>query len=166
MTKRQGGKYQPLQQYLQASGQSEVTLTFGEIEALTGALPASARQQRAWWGNRRISSVQASAWVGAGYHMVALDLAAEQVTFRKPVISYTVQRVGDKVVWDRELIKALRHHMSMSQTQMAEELSVRQQTISEWETGMYQPTRAMAKLLTLVAERAGFLYGAENSAEL
>ncbi len=52
--------------------------------------------------------------------------------------------------------------MGLSQAELAAELGVRQQTISEWETGMYQPKRAMSKLLTLVAERAGFTYGQET----
>jgi len=41
-------------------------------------------------------------------------------------------------------------------------LGTRQQTISEWETGMYQPRGASAKLLTIVAERCGFKYKSEN----
>lgn len=41
---------------------------------------------------------------------------------------------------------------------MAEEMGVRQQTISEWETGAYQPRGASATLLGVVAERAGFEY--------
>jgi DNA-binding transcriptional regulator YiaG len=43
---------------------------------------------------------------------------------------------------------------------MAEELGTRQQTISEWETGMYRPRGTSATLLTLVAERSGFKYTA------
>jgi DNA-binding XRE family transcriptional regulator len=158
---REGSKYHALYQHLQTSGQAEVVLTFGEIEAFIGRLPASARQDRTWWGNRRVRSVQSTAWMEAGYHVVDLDLAAERVTFRKPTRVYNVRRVGDLVLWDSELIRALRAHMEMSQTQMAAELGVRQQTISEWETGMYQPTRAMSKLLSFVAERAGFTYGEE-----
>ena len=40
---------------------------------------------------------------------------------------------------------------------------MRQQTVSEWETGVYAPTRATSKFLTLVAERAGFNFGEEAS---
>ena len=87
---------------------------------------------------------------------VALD--AEQVTWRKPPRRYTVQRVGDAVVWDQASIRALREHMDLSQAQLAAVLGMRQQTVSEWETGAYAPTRASAKHLTLVAEKAGFLY--------
>jgi DNA-binding transcriptional regulator YiaG len=52
--------------------------------------------------------------------------------------------------------------MDLSQAELAERLGVRQQTISEWETGVYQPKRAMSRLLTLVAERAGFPYRTEE----
>jgi DNA-binding transcriptional regulator YiaG len=70
--------------------------------------------------------------------------------------------------WDRQSIRALRDHMGLTQRQMADELGTRQQTISEWETGMYQPRGGMHRLLTLVAERAGFDYeitGPEQEAE-
>jgi transcriptional regulator with XRE-family HTH domain len=46
----------------------------------------------------------------------------------------------------------------MTQQQMSDELGTRQQTISEWETGMYRPRGGMNRLLTLVAEQAGFAY--------
>ena len=139
-----------------------MTLTFVEIEQLVNSqLPASAHVQRAWWSNRRTGSTQADAWVKAGYHVTQIDLATGQVTFRKPFLVYHVERRGDTVLWNSDLIKSLRHQMGFSQSQLAEELGVRQQTISEWETGMYQPKRAMSKLLTFVAERAGFTYGEE-----
>jgi len=48
--------------------------------------------------------------------------------------------------------------MRLTQAKLAEELGTRQQTISEWETGMYQPRGTSATLLTLVAERSGFKY--------
>lgn len=157
---KEGSKYHPLYDRLRQSGQDELTLTFSAIEALLGAqLPATARTQRAWWSNRSQGAVQAAAWMGAGYHVEGLDLAAEQVTFRKPGIVYNVQREGDIVLWNAELIKALRHHMGMNQAQFSQELGVRQPTISEWETGAYEPRRSSSKLLTLIAERAGFEYG-------
>ena len=61
--------------------------------------------------------------------------------------------------WDADKVKALREHMDLTQTKMAEELGVRQQTVSEWECGQYQPRGASAKLLNLLAERAKFKYG-------
>jgi len=156
---KEGTKYHPLYDHLRQSGQDELTLTFAAIEALLGErLPATARTQRAWWSNRSQGAVQATAWMGAGYHVEALDLAAEQVTFRKPGLVYNVQRQGDIVLWHADLIKALRHHMGMNQAQFAQELGIRQPTVSEWETGAYEPKRSTSKFLTLVAERAGFEY--------
>jgi len=50
--------------------------------------------------------------------------------------------------------------MQLTQAQLADALGVRQQTVSEWETGMYRPRGASGRLLTIVAERAGFAYEA------
>ncbi|MBK8987950.1 MAG: helix-turn-helix domain-containing protein [Chloroflexi bacterium] len=156
---KEGTKYYPLYNYLQQSGQDEVILTFTVIETLLGdRLPPTARTQRAWWSNRSQGAVQATAWLGAKYHVEVLDLAAEQVTFGKRGRVYNVQREGNIVLWDANLIKALRHHMGLNQNEFARELGVRQPTISEWETGAYEPRRSSSKLLTLVAEQAGFPY--------
>jgi DNA-binding transcriptional regulator YiaG len=67
--------------------------------------------------------------------------------------------------WDAESIKALREHMGLSQQELADELQVRQQTISEWETGMYAPRRSTSRYLSMVAERAGFQYTAGGEEE-
>jgi DNA-binding transcriptional regulator YiaG len=64
--------------------------------------------------------------------------------------------------WDAGSVKALRQHLRLTQEQMARELGTRQQTISEWETGMYQPRGLSERFLTLVAERAGFEYDANG----
>lgn len=58
--------------------------------------------------------------------------------------------------WDAQRVRALRRHLGYTQQQLSDELGTRQQTVSEWETGMYQPRGASAKLLSLIAERAGF----------
>jgi DNA-binding transcriptional regulator YiaG len=63
-----------------------------------------------------------------------------------------------KAQWDKENIKALRRYLGVTQAKMGEELGTRQQTISEWETGMYRPRGASATLLSIVAERSGFKY--------
>ncbi len=62
--------------------------------------------------------------------------------------------------WDSGRIHALRHHLGLTQRELAEQLGTRQQTISEWETGMYKPRGASATLLSIVAERAKFGYEA------
>ena len=64
--------------------------------------------------------------------------------------------------WDSVRVRALREHMGLTQQEMADQLGTRQQTISEWETGMYQPRGASSTLLTMVAEKAGFEYGAAD----
>jgi len=65
-----------------------------------------------------------------------------------------------KPTWDAGQVRSLRQYLGLSQRELAEELGTRQQTISEWETGQYRPRGASARLLSLVAERAGFQYEA------
>jgi DNA-binding transcriptional regulator YiaG len=60
--------------------------------------------------------------------------------------------------WDKRRVRALRQHLDLTQAKLAKELGTRQQTISEWETGMYKPRGTSSTLLTLVAERSGFKY--------
>ena len=63
-----------------------------------------------------------------------------------------------KPSWDATTIYFLRRHLNMTQSEFAGELGTRQQTISEWETGIYEPRGTSAKLLTIIAEREGFVY--------
>jgi DNA-binding transcriptional regulator YiaG len=72
------------------------------------------------------------------------------------------QRKRAKPQWDKEQVRALRQHLNLTQSRLAEELGTRQQTISEWETGMYRPRGASATLLGIVAERSGFAYQARE----
>jgi len=65
--------------------------------------------------------------------------------------------------WDGGHIRALRQHLRLTQQELADELGTRQQTISEWETGMYKPRGASSTLLAIVAERAGFGYEAGSA---
>ena len=68
------------------------------------------------------------------------------------------KRRSVKYEWNGSQIRALRQHMQRTQREMADELQVRQQTISEWETGTHHPHRSMQKVLTMIAESAGFAY--------
>ncbi|MEX1253778.1 MAG: helix-turn-helix domain-containing protein [Dehalococcoidia bacterium] len=61
-------------------------------------------------------------------------------------------------VWDAKRVRALREHLGLTQDELAQELNVRQQTVSEWETGQYRPRGASERVLSLVAERAEFSY--------
>jgi DNA-binding transcriptional regulator YiaG len=62
-------------------------------------------------------------------------------------------------VWNADRVRTLREHLDYTQQQLADELNVRQQTVSEWETGVYAPRGASERLLSLIAERAEFGYG-------
>ena len=64
--------------------------------------------------------------------------------------------------WNKEKIRALRKHLGVTQVKLAHELGIRQQTISDWEKGIYQPRGASATLLTIIAERSDFKYKAEK----
>ena len=151
-------KYYPLYQVFQQNRQESIILGIAEIEtALGSTLPLSA-YERGWWSNRE-KSPQAGAWLEAGYKVVGFDAKKKSVTFHKIKASANYKLNLDQsgtVAWDSESIKGLRQHMSLTQAQFAEELGIRQQTVSEWEQGVYSPTRASAKHLMLVAEKAGF----------
>jgi DNA-binding transcriptional regulator YiaG len=67
---------------------------------------------------------------------------------------------GGKKSWDGRSIQALRCHLGLTQSELSARLGTRQQTISEWETGMYRPRGASATLLSMIAEQAKFKYDA------
>jgi transcriptional regulator with XRE-family HTH domain len=166
MHMKEGTKYYPLYAHLQQNDQDEIVLNITEIERLLDIkLPATARTQRAWWSNRSSGSVQSQAWMGAGYHVTEIDLAKGTITFRKPGLVYNLRKQGDMILWTGDLVKAFREQMGWTQTELADKLGMRQQTISEWETGMYEPKRSTSKFLTMFAEQTGFKYGESETPE-
>lgn len=58
--------------------------------------------------------------------------------------------------WDAQAVRSLRQHMDLSQDELAQELGVRQQTVSEWELGAYTPRGASLRVLSMVAEESSF----------
>jgi len=66
----------------------------------------------------------------------------------------------NRIPWDSLGIQALRRHLGLTQQELADRLGTRQQTISEWETGMYKPRGTSATLLSIIAERGKFKYEA------
>lgn len=76
------------------------------------------------------------------------------------------RRNRKKRKWSKEEIRALRQHLNLTQVKLAEELGTRQQTISEWEKGMYHPRGASATLLSIIAERSGFTYRTEEKHDI
>jgi len=156
---KQRSKYFPLLTFFSSLEQREVTIHFDQIEEIVGGeLPQSAKNHRGWWSNRSRGAVQAGAWLSVGFEVTAVSIEEQTVTFTKIDKSYQIHRVGDTVMWHGELVKGLRRHMKLTQQGLARELGVPQQTISEWETNVYAPSRAMSKYLALVAEKVGFIY--------
>lgn len=155
-----GSKYDPLFDHLnRLVRKTDVILSFAEIEEVLGApLPKSARNQRGWWSNRSSGGHQARAWLDAGFKVIHIDLDKETIQLQRPGLVYHIRRRAGEVQWDAPLVKALRYQMGLSQADFAEELGVRQATVSEWETAAYRPTRSSSKLLSLIAEKAGFEY--------
>ena len=49
--------------------------------------------------------------------------------------------------WNSDKIKSIRKKMGLSQTEFAHLLGCRQQTVSEWELGLYEPANAYSRLL-------------------
>ena len=89
------GKYDPLWAFLGSQTQSQLKLSFSEIERILNArLPASARGYPAWWANERVTTHQhARAWLDAGYETRRLDLNAATVEFvRSPTATFPSQK--------------------------------------------------------------------------
>ena len=58
--------------------------------------------------------------------------------------------------WNAEVILALRRHLGLTQSDLAKELGIRQQTVSEWETGIYKPRGTSVTILTLLGGATRF----------
>ena len=63
--------------------------------------------------------------------------------------------------WNADAVRELRSRMRLTQRQMARRLGVRQQTVSEWETGLYEPRGASVTLLRMVSEESGPAYNTD-----
>ncbi len=76
-------KYDPLGTFLRKQRAETVTMTFAQIEKLTGAkLPASARF-RAWWSNNAFNSVMTQVWLDAGFKSEQVDMEGKKLVFRR-----------------------------------------------------------------------------------
>jgi len=157
-------KYYPLYEFLRRQAQDSLTLSFEAIDQMiAGRLPASAHKSRAFWSNRSQGALQASSWMDAGFHVRSVDLLRGVVIFARPMTSYRVEREGGDILWNGDMVRALRDHMNLNQMELARILGVRQQTVSEWETGVYRPTRGRSKHLTMVAEKAAFPFQVDRA---
>ena len=64
--------------------------------------------------------------------------------------------------WNADAVRELRSRMRLTQQQMARRLGVRQQTVSEWETGIYAPRGASITLLRMVSEESRPAYNTDR----
>src|SRR5437870_13193448 len=79
-------KYALLGDFLRRQRALEVTLTFDEIERITGVkLPPKAQHHRAWWSNNPSNNVMTKVWLNAGFESAQVDMAARKLVFRRIV---------------------------------------------------------------------------------
>ena len=151
-------KYYPLYEYLDQQPDSGlIELTFVEVEQiLSKPLPPSARTTRAWWANS--ATAHGQAWQQAGWLVDDVDFEGQAVVFRPERISYRVSPIRKSQSWSGIQVKALREYAGWSQQDLANRMAVRQQTISDWETGTHTARRSMGKLLEMIAREVGFPY--------
>jgi hypothetical protein len=85
------GRYDPLREFLSATTEPSLRLTFAQIETILGdSLPASAREHQAWWANELAGThSHARSWLDAGYRTQHLDLNAQTVEFARAGSSRT-----------------------------------------------------------------------------
>ena len=71
--------------------------------------------------------------------------------------SLNLYTVTDKLecvgVWTASSVAGLRAALGLTQAEFARAIGVRQQTVSEWETGCYEPRGASARMLSILAEQ-------------
>jgi len=80
------GKYTPLGDFLRTQRTQEVSLSFDEIERITGTkLPPKAQHHRAWWSNNQSNNVMTKFWIEAGYETERVDMAGRKLVFRRTV---------------------------------------------------------------------------------
>jgi transcriptional regulator with XRE-family HTH domain len=86
--------------------------------------------------------------------------------------------VGGRDAWDAGDVAALRERLGLSQEELARMLGVRQQTVSDWETGRHEPRGASLRVLSMAsrltpveqparaAAKPGARYGAGRRADV
>lgn len=76
-------KYAPLFEHLCRAPDGHLEMSFDEIDALVGGLPASAVKHKVWWSNEQAGTahVQAHAWINAGRTVEWVDQQTGRVRF-------------------------------------------------------------------------------------
>ena len=77
-------KYKSLENFLSQSGESEIEMTFEEVEKIIGFnLPPSAYTYSSYWSNNVDSCDIKVAWLSAGYISEKIDMSKRTLVFRK-----------------------------------------------------------------------------------
>jgi DNA mismatch repair protein MutH len=76
-------KYDALGTYLRQRNQSEVPMTFSEIEAIVGFTLPKSHKRLAWWSNSVGNNVMTRVWINAGYRADKVDVAARTIVFKR-----------------------------------------------------------------------------------
>ncbi len=99
-------KYKALNEFLIASGENTIVITFDEIANIINTnLPASAFKHRAWWSNNESNSVITRAWLDAGYKTRNVNMEKLKLEFHKNLTEERPQGFGDKqLTHGREVI--------------------------------------------------------------
>ena len=81
-------KYSALGSYLSKQIGSEISMTFSEIEKVTGVkLPPKAQHHRAWWSNNPSNNVMTKVWLDAGFQTEQVDMASRKLVFKRKEFS-------------------------------------------------------------------------------
>ena len=59
-----------------------------------------------------------------------------------------------KAAWNDKEVVGLRYRLGLSQAEFSKRLGVRQQTVSDWETGQHTPKGASVRMLSMLAEQS------------
>ena len=149
-------KYDLLTDLIERKGGYEIELTTQEIEkAIDGKLPATAKKKE-WWSNRKNGTPQSKAWLNIGYKAVPMleEGVIKFVHNNKPV--YARRDPKGIPIWNKELILTYRKFLGLTQKQFGEKLSIRQQTVADWEVGKHSPANMACIVLHMFAKGDGF----------
>lgn len=88
-------KYEILCDHLRSMTEPVWRARFADVEAVLGfSLPRSAYSYPAWWSNDATGHSHSLAWLEAGWKTEQVDIAAQQVTFRRAKDAQPAQTKG------------------------------------------------------------------------
>ena len=76
-------KYDALGRFLRNQNAERVSMSFREIEKVTGTKLPNSKQYPAWWSNNPWNSVMTKVWLEAGFRSEQVDIAGERLVFRR-----------------------------------------------------------------------------------